>query len=129
MGMALEAPRLRVCEGYKVNETASLREGSWVPCSVLPKAVLLYCCRPWFTTPQMDISEVQPRREKIQRQWGWRQRRPKRGLGLSRQQVLSKNNLFFSRVKQKQILRVIMNFVLLMNVYECEETVCGLSPG
>lgn len=129
MCLALEAHRLGVCEGCKMNETASIREGSRMSCSVLPKAVLLYCCRPWFTALQLEISDIQPHKERMQRQWGWRQRMHKRGLGLSGQQVQGKHNLFFSRVKQKQILWVITNFVLLMNIYEYEETVRGLSLG
>lgn len=99
-----------------MNEAAGVSEGSRMPGSVLPGAILLYRCS------AEGNQWIQPHRERRQRQWGWSQRGRKKGLGLSGQQVRCENNLFFSRVKQKQILWVIMNLVLLMRASECEET-------
>lgn len=121
MGMALQAHRFRVHEGRKMNERASIGEGSWMTCSVPSKAVLLYCCRRYryrqlyrWTSAKFSHTE-----RECKKTVGLQTEEAQEGLGLSRQQVQGKNNLFFSRVRQKQILWVIMNFVLLMNIYEC----------
>lgn len=70
---------------------------------------LVYC----FTDGNLLSTEKE--RERACRKWSWRQEAPKE-MGISRQQIQCKNNLFLANKKQKVFWGLIMSFLLLMNL-------------
>ena len=108
-----------------MSEAGCIQEGSQMPRSVLPKESLLYCCPALVccsTDGNLLSSAVQREckgsgagdMEGTKGDWAWV------GSKFNARIICS----FKGEAKKKKNPLVIMNFVLLRNIYECEETEC-----